>query len=356
MRPFLRIPASELSFAPARNGGLVNTLAAASRRSRAAVATLLCAGILFLAAGSASGQTSYPTRPIRVIVPQAYGGTSDLLARMLGEQLEKALGVAVIVEAKPGASGIIGNELAKRAPPDGYTLLAASTATHAMVPHVVATLPYDPIADFVPVINLVYQTKVVLVNTSLGVTTLRELVALVRSRPGQINYASTGTGTSSHLDTEQLAALTGMNMLHVPYKGSGQTVAALIANEVQVLLASVTAAKAALASGRVRPLAVLADRRSPLMPDVPTIEEEGLPRLDVQTWIGFLAPVGTPATIVDHLNVTLNRILGSKSTREWLEVQGLEAIGGSPKEFDAEIRADLDKWGKVTRGLGIRKQ
>jgi tripartite-type tricarboxylate transporter receptor subunit TctC len=323
---------------------------------RAAVAAFLWVGILFLTADPAFGQLPYPARPIRVIVPQAHGGTSDLLARMLGEQLEKALGVTVIVEAKPGASGIIANELAKRAPPDGYTLLAASTATHAMVPHVVAVLPYDPVADFVPVINLVYQTKVVLVSTSLGATTLRELVALVRSRPGQINYASTGIGTSSHLDTEQLAALTNMSMLHVPYKGSGQTVAALIANEVQVLLASVTAAKGALASGRVRPLAVLSDRRSPLLPDVPTIEEEGLPRLDVQTWIGFLAPAGTPPTIVEQLNLTLNRILDSKSTRAWLDSQGLEPIGGSPKAFDAEIRADLDKWGKVTRGLGIQKQ
>lgn len=332
-------------------------IAAALHRSRGAVAAVLWMGVFGLVCSPAVfGQAPYPARPIRVIVPQAPGGTADLLSRMLGEQLEKALGVAVIVEDKPGASGIIGNDLAKRAPPDGYTLLAASTATHAMVPHVVAVLPYDPIADFVPVINLVYQTKVVLVNASLGTTTLRALVALARSRPGQINYASTGVGSSSHLDTEQLAALTDMKMLHVPYRGSAQAGAALTANEVQVLLASVTAAKAVLASGRVRALAVLSDRRSPLLPDVPTLEEEGLPRLDVQTWIGFLAPAGTPSPIVEQLNLTLNRILRSESTRAWLESQGLEPVGGSPREFDSEIRADLDKWGEVTRRLGINKQ
>lgn len=331
-------------------------IAVALRRSRAAVAPLLCIGVACLTAGTTFAQVPYPSRPIRVIVPQAPGGTADLLTRMLAEQMEKALGVAVIVDNKPGASGIIGNETAKQASPDGYTLLAASTATHAMAPHVVAVLPGDPAADFVPVINLVYQTKVVLVNVSLGATTLRELVALARTRPGQINYASTGVGSSSHLDMEQLAALTEVNMLHIPYRGSAQTVAALIANEVQVLVASVTAAQPALASGRVRALAVLADRRSPLLPGVPTIEEEGLPRLDVQTWIGFVAPASTPSPIVETLNLTLNRILRGNGTRAWLESLGLEPVGGSPAAFDAEIRADLDKWRKVTRRLGLHKQ
>ncbi len=275
---------------------------------------------------------------------------------MLGERVEATLGVGFVVENKPGASGITGNDAAKRAPADGYTLLAASTATHAMTPHVVANLPYDPLKDFVPVINLVHQTKVVLVSPSLGVATLGELVALARSRPGQLNFASTGVGSSSHLDTAQLTALTGMELVHIPYRGSAQTVAALMANEVQVLLASVTAAQPALAAGRVRALAVMADQRSPLLPDVPTMVEAGLPRLDVQTWIGFLAPAGTPPWIVDKLNLALNSILRSPGTRAWLERQGLEPIGGSPEAFDSEIRADLDKWGKVARRLGIRPQ
>lgn len=321
-----------------------------------AVAVLLCGSACPPAEGATPAAPAYPNRSIRVIAPLAPGGTVDLLTRVLGERLEAMLGVAVVVENKSGGNGIIGTEFVKRAPPDGYTLLAASTSTHAMTPHVVASLPYDPLQDFVPVINLVYQTKVVLVSSALGVTTLDELMALARSRPGQLNYASVGVGSSSHLDTEQLAALTGIELVHIPYRGSAQNIAALIANEVQVLLASVTAAQPALVSGRARALAVIADKRSPLLPEVPTLFEAGLPRLDVQTWIGVLAPAGTPPPVVDHLNQALNRVLRSPDTRAWMEKQGLEPIGGSPAAFGAEIRIDFDKWGKITRGLGIRPQ
>ncbi len=288
---------------------------AAWRRSCLVVAALLCGVPCVLAAGTKPADAAYPVRPIRLIVPAAPGGTVDLLARVLGERLETMLGVPVVVDNRPGANGIIGNELANRSTPDGNTLLAATTATHVMTPHVVASLSYDPLADFVPVINLVYQTKVVLVSTALGVTTLGELVALARSRPGQLNYASTGMGSSSHLDTEQLAALTGIELVHIPYRGSAQTVAAVSANEVQVLLASVTAALPALSGGRARALAVMADRRSPLVPGVPTMVEAGLPRLDVQTWIGFVAPAGTPPLIVEKLNHALNGILRSPDLR-----------------------------------------
>jgi tripartite-type tricarboxylate transporter receptor subunit TctC len=320
------------------------------------VAVLLAGAASQLAAGAAPAESAYPARPIRVIVPQASSGTADLLIRMLGERMEAMLGAGFVVDDKPGASGITGTDAAKRAPPDGYTLLAASTATHAMTPHVVASLPYDPLQDFVPVVNLVYQTKVVLVSPATGVATLDELIALARRRPGQLNFASTGIGSSSHLDTAQLIALTGIELAHIPYRGSAQAVSALMANEVQVLLASVTAAQPALAGGRARALVVLSDRRSPLLPDVPTIAEAGLPRLDVQTWIGLLAPAGTPRWMVDRLNVALNRILRSPEARAWLERQGLEPIGGSPEAFDMEIRADLDKWGKVARRLDIRPQ
>jgi tripartite-type tricarboxylate transporter receptor subunit TctC len=326
------------------------------RRLSLVVALLLGSSASQLAAGATNAASSYPARPIRVVVPQAAGGTADLLTRMLGERMEALLGAGFVVENKPGANGIIGNETVKRASPDGYTLLTASTATHAMAPHVVANLPYDPLQDFVPVINLVHQTKVVLVSSALGVATLGELVALARSRPGRLNFASTGVGSSSHLDTAQLTTLTGIELVHVPYRGSAQAVAALIANEVQVLVASVTAAQPALAAGRIRALAVMADQRSPLLPDVPTMVEAGLPRFDVQTWLGFLAPAGTPTWIVDKLNVALNSILRSPDARAWLERQGLEPIGGSPEAFDSEIRADLDKWGKVARRLGIRPQ
>lgn len=325
-------------------------------RASAVVAVVLAGATGQLSAGAAPAEAAYPVRPIRVIVPQGPSGTADLLIRMLGERMETMLGMGFVVDDKPGASGIAGTDAAKRAPPDGYTLLAASTATQAMTPHVVANLPYDPLQDFVPVINLVYQTKVVLVSSTLGVATLDELVELARRRPGQLNFASTGIGSSSHLDAAQLAELTGIEIAHIPYRGSAQAVSALMANEVQVLVASVTAAQPAVSAGRARALAVLADRRSPLLPDVPTIAEAGLPRLDVQTWIGILAPAGTPRRVVERLNLALNRILRSPETRAWLERQGLEPIGGSPEAFDTELRADLDKWGKVVRRLDLRPQ
>jgi tripartite-type tricarboxylate transporter receptor subunit TctC len=320
---------------------------------------LAAAMLLWAASGAFAGNTPpdtepYPARPIRIIVPASPGGTMDLLTRALGERLESRLGVAVVVDDKPGANGVIANDAARRAQADGYTLLAASTATLVMLPHVVAQLGFDPLRDFVPIVNLVYQTKVVLVSSALGVETLDGLVALARRRPGELNYGSTGIGSSSHLDTAQLAALTGIDIVHIPYRGSPQTVAALSANEVQILLASVTAALPAVASGRARALAVLADRRSPLLPEVPTIVEAGLPSLDVQTWIGFLAPAGTSPAIVDALNQALNRILRSRDTDAWLEKQGLQAVGGSADAFGSVMRADFDKWGEVTRRLGLR--
>jgi tripartite-type tricarboxylate transporter receptor subunit TctC len=345
-------------------GGFRRCIADAWRAARSAapgVSRLVATALLFVgtcppALGAAPVDAAYPVRSIRVIVPAAPGGTVDSLARMLGERLGASFGAPVVVDNRPGANGIIGNELAKRAPPDGYTLLAATTATHVMTPHVVAGLAYDALQDFVPIINLAYQTKVVLASSALGVATLAELVALARSRPGQLNYGSTGVGSSSHLDTEQLAALTGIELVHVPYRGSPQTIAAISANEVQVLLASVTAAQPAIASGRARALAVMADRRTPLLPDVPTFAETGLPHLDVQTWIGFLAPAGTPPRIVADLNQALNRMLRSPDVRAWMEKQGLEPIGGSPAAFGSEMRADFDKWGRTVRGLGIRPQ
>lgn len=308
---------------------------------------------LLLVAPPSFAESAWPTRPIRLVVPQAPGGTTDLVARMVAEQMERRLAVPVVVDNKPGANGVIGNDAVKRAVADGYTLLVATTSTHVMTAHVLPGLAWDPLRDFAPIANLVYQTKVVLVNASLGVARMQDFVALVRARPGQFNYASTGPGSSSHLDTEWLAAVARLDLVHIPYRGSGQTVNAVSTNEVQVLLASVTSAQAALATPRVRALAVLADRRSPLLPAVPTLAEAGLPRADVQTWIGVLAPAGTPRVVVERLNGTLNEILQGADAIAWMERQGLEPIGGSAAAFDAEIRADHAKWGRLVRDLGL---
>ncbi len=300
------------------------------------------------------GGEAWPSRPIRLVVPQAAGGTADLVARMLADRLEPVLGVPVVVDDRPGAGGLIGTDIVKRAAPDGYTWLLASTATHAMAPQVIAGATIDPLRDFTPVANVAWQTKVVLASAALPVASLSELVAYARKRPGELNYASTGVGSSSHLDTELVAATTGIALHHVPYRGSGQTVSAISVDEVQVLIASVTAALPAIETGRARPLAVLSGRRSPLLPAVPTIAEAGVAGLDVQTWLGLVAPAGTPWAIVDELGRRVGRLLESPAVRAWFDAQGLEIASGTPTSFEALIRADVAKWGDLARALGVR--
>ncbi|MEO8486290.1 MAG: tripartite tricarboxylate transporter substrate-binding protein [Betaproteobacteria bacterium] len=295
---------------------------------------------------------AWPTRALRIIVPQAAGGTADLVARVLAERLEPILGVPIVIDNRAGANGLIGGDAARRAVPDGYTLLMASTATHVMAPLSTSTEAFDPLRDFAPVVNLAWQTKVALASVAVPVTTLAGFVAYARAHPGKLNYASTGVGSSSHLDAELLCAATGMRLVHIPYRGSGQTVAALATNEVQLLLASVTAAYGAIEFGQTRALAVFAQRRSPLLPAVPTIAEAGLPGLDLRTWLGIVAPADTPVAIAGMLNGTIATLLQDPEMRQWLDSQGLEPIGGTPASFEHAIRADVVRWGDVARRVG----
>ena len=310
---------------------------------------------LGLAALPARAQPAWPTRPIRLIVPQAPGGTVDLVSRVVADRLEPVLGVAFIVENKPGASGLIGVEAVKRAAPDGYTLLTASSNTHTMLPHLMDTLPYDPLRDFAPVVNFGYTTKMIVVSNAVEATTLAELVSLARERPGQLNYGSSGIGSSNHLDAEVFARAAGIRLMHVPYRGAAQALNAVAAGEVQMMLVSVTSGQALVRAGRVRGLAVFSEQRAPQLPAVPTMAECGYPGLDVRTWVGFVVPAGTPAAIVDRLNREIVALLGSPVMREWLVIQGLEAAGGTPAEFAATLRADYAKWGAVARELGLRE-
>ena len=313
----------------------------------------------FVLAGAAwplAGRASLPRSksPLRIVVPQAAGGTADALARMLGERLEARLGVPAIVDNRPGANGLIGTDAVRRAAPDGDTLLMASTATHAIAPHVAHAAAFDPVRDFAPIVNVAWQTKVAIASLSVPATTLREFVAYARANPGRLNYASTGVGSSSHVDAELLAAATGIKLVHIPYRGSGHTVAAIAAGEVQLLLASVTAALGAIHAGQVRALAILSGQRSPLLPQVPTIGEAGVPAPDLRTWIGLVAPAETPPPIVDALNRSIAAELADPALRGWLDQQGLEPIGGSPEAFAATIRADVERWGGIVRRLGVQ--
>lgn len=305
---------------------------------------------------SLGGGDAWPTRPLRLVVPQAAGGTADATARTVADRVEPMLGVPVVVDNRPGANGVIAAGAVRRAAGDGTTLLLASTATYVIAPLVTAGESFDPERDFVPVANLAMQTKVLIASRATPVTNARELVDLARRRPGSLNYASTGVGSTSHLDTELFASLNGLALVHVPYRGSGQTVASVATDEVQLLLASVTAALGAIQAGQVRALAILDERRSPLLPGVPTLAESGLPPLDVRTWLGIVAPEGTPHALVDALNEALGRVLADPGMRGWLASQGLDPIGGTPEAFAAQIRADVDKWSRLAKRLGIARR
>jgi tripartite-type tricarboxylate transporter receptor subunit TctC len=305
---------------------------------------------------TAQPAAEYPSRPIHIVVPSATGGAGDTLARHIAELLAGTLGTPVIVDNKPGGSGVIGNDLAARASPDGYTLLFATSATHIIAAHATARPTFDPLRDFTPVINVGYATSVVVVNPALPVRTLGELIAYAKTRPGQLNYASSGVGSANHVDTEVFAGLAGIDLVHVPYRGTADGYRALLANEVQVMFGAITSALPYVQAGKLRPLVVLVDTRSPLLPDVPTIAQAGLPSVDVRKWLGLVAPAGTPPEIVERLNRALDRILHEPETRAWLDSQGLELAGGSAQAFDQVLRADYTKWGETVRRFHIRAE
>ena len=324
------------------------------RSGFAGVALMMCTAIgAVLAAGALHAQ-EYPARTIRIIVPSAPAGAGDSIARMLAARLGPALHTSVVVENRAGASGVIGNEYAMRAPADGYTLLFGTSATHVISAYTMERLPYDPQRDFTPVINVAYATSVVVVSRSLPVVTLRDFIEYARARPGRIHYASSGVGSANHVDTEVFAAVAGIELAHVPYRGTADGYRALLADEVQVMFGAVTSALPHVRSGKLRALAVLTDARSPVFPEVPTLAEAGLDRVDVRKWLGLLAPAGTPSEIVTRLNRALNAILSEPETRAWMDRQGLEVAGGTADDFDRVLRADFVKWGETVRRLELR--
>jgi len=317
----------------------------------------VCAAIAFASlAAAASAAEEYPSRPIKIVVPTAPAGAGDAIARRIAERLGAELRTPVVVENRPGASGVIGNELAARSPADGHTLLFATSATHVIAAYTTERLPYDPQRDFAPVINVAWATSVVVVSSALPVKTLAELVAYARARPGQVHYASSGVGSANHVDTEAFAAVAGLSLVHVPYRGTSDGYRALVADEVQMMFGAVTSALPYVRSGKVRALAVLTERRSPVLPEVPTLAEAGLRDVDVRKWLGLLAPAGTPPGIVARLNRTLDGILREPEMRAWMSRQGLEVAGGTVEDFDHQLQADFVKWGATVRKLGLRPE
>ncbi|MGZ5092453.1 MAG: tripartite tricarboxylate transporter substrate binding protein [Burkholderiales bacterium] len=313
------------------------------------------AAVLVAASAAAHAQSSapYPARPIRIVVPQSAGASTDLTARLIGQKLNVVLGQPVIVDNRPGAGSIIGTDLVAKATPDGYTLLVVASSI-TLNPTLHKDLPFDPVRDLAPITQLSSFPNVLVVHPAVPVKTVKDLIALAKAKPRDINYGSSGTGTGTHLSAELFKYMTGVEMVHVPYKGGGPAVQALLGGQVQLNFATIVSVLPHVRGGKLRAVAVTTAKRSPSAPDVPTIAESGVPGYDHGPWNGFLAPAKTPRTVIGRLNEEVVRILQTPETRAVFTNEGAEPVGNKPEEFGAIIRDETAKWAKVIRAAGIK--
>jgi len=293
----------------------------------------------------------YPDRPIRIVVPFGQGGFTDVAARILQKELAPAIGQAIIIENKPGAGSTIGTAEVSRAKPDGHTLVMISTA-HVISPHLYKQMPYDPLKDFAPVTKLAEGPYVLVVHPSLGVKSVAELVALAKAQPGKVDYASSGNGSAQHLVGALFTTIAGVDMNHVPYKGSNQAMNDLLGGQVKVSFVGVPNALPHFASGKLRALGVSSAKRYSELPDVPSIAEAGVPGYDATIWLGLLAPPGTPRDVVQRLNAEITRVLSAPEARKLMSSAGVDVATGTPEDFGRLMAAELERWGKVVKETG----
>jgi len=308
-----------------------------------------------LAAAPAVAQ-NYPTKPIRILIAQAPGSATDVVSRVVGNRLSEGLGQPIVIEARPGAGGVVGTEAAARSAPDGYTLFMANNSTHGSNPAVYARLPYDAINDFAPIAFVASVPYVLVVDPSLPAKNVQELVALAKSRPGKMNYASAGNGSTHHFCGELLKSMSGIDLLHIPYKGSPPAIAGLLGGEVSMMFANVADIGSQIKNAKVKALAVTTARRAASLPDTPTMAEAGLPGFEIVSWFGLLAPAGTPAPIVGRLNAETVKVLERKDVQATLAMQGLEVAPGSPEQFAAHIKSEIAKFTKIGKAAGIKAE
>ena len=295
----------------------------------------------------------FPSRPLRVIVPFSPGGAVDGPMRLIAQHLSQRLGQPVVVENKPGAGATIGTDVVAKAAPDGYTLLLASQ-TNAISATLYSNLPFDPIEDFTPVTLIGREPGVVVVNPAVPVTSLQQLIAYVKERPGQIDYASSGNGSGQHLFAALLASRTGMKMNHVPYRGSGQATTDLLGGVVAMSIPGTAGMVGHIKAGKLRALAVTGAARSPQLPDVPTVMEAGVPDYEAYVWMGLLAPKGTPPAIVERLNREVLAVLVLEDVKKYMATAGIEIVGSTPAEFGTFFRHEKNLWAKVIRDTGAK--
>lgn len=307
---------------------------------------------IFLVVGLPA-QAQYPDRAVHIVVPFPAGGPTDVLTRVVAQKLGDRWSKPLVVDNKPGAAGAIGSELVAKSAADGYTLLMGTSSTHSVSP-VLQTLPYDAEKDFVPVVNVGSAANVLIVSPALGVNDVRSLIALAKAKPGQLNYASSGNGTVTHLSGELFKLLAGVQMQHVPYKGTGLAIPDIARGEVALIFDSIITGLQHARSGSVRLLAVCTEERSSLVPDVPTMAEAGVPGYESSAWFGLFAPAGLPAPLVAKVNADVIAALADPDVRARFAAAGAETVGGTPQSFAQRIRAEREKWARVVKAANIR--
>jgi len=320
---------------------------------RATIAWAAAAAVVLASMDAGQAQT-YPAKPIRLIVPLAPGGGNDTIARLVAQEITGPLGQQVLVDNRPGAGGLVGTEVVAKSPSDGYTLLLGNVAGLTIIPNVRKKTPYDPIKDFQPVSLIATAPLLVVVHPSLPVKSIKDLTALARARPGQLNFASNGLGSSTHFATEMFMLMTKTRMVHVPYKGLSLAMTDLLSGQVELMFSSAVAMLPHVKAGKLRAVAMTGARRSTAIPDVPTVAEAGVPDYEAGSWYGILVPAGTPATIVDRLNREIVAATKSAKIRERLIGEAVIPVGGSPEEFAAHIKREFARMARVVKESGAK--
>lgn len=309
-----------------------------------------------LGANSVAAQSNppYPTKPIRMVVPSSPGSGPDIMARAIGQALTESLGQPVVIDDRPGAGGIIGSEAAAKSPPDGYTLIMSNAGAHTVNASLYAKLPYDPIRDFAAVTLVAMAPNILIVPPTLPARSVKELIALAKAKPGELTFGSGGNGSTAHLSGELFKSMAGINIVHVPFKGSPGAVIAVIAGQISMAFPNIPPALPQVRSGKLKALAVTTAKRSAALPDLPTVAESGLPGYEATAWFGVLAPAGTPSSIIAQLNAAIVRSLHTREMRERLIAEGTEPVGNTPEQFAQIVRNDIAKWAKVVKSSGAR--
>jgi tripartite-type tricarboxylate transporter receptor subunit TctC len=301
-------------------------------------------------------QAAYPTKPIRLVLGFPAGTNVDVLARPIAQRMTEMLGQPVVVDNRPGATGLIANEFVAKAPPDGYSLLVAPGSSLTSAPHLKLKMPYDALKDFVPIIQINSFPQVLIVNPTVPAKTVKELIALARAKPGTLTFGSSGTGSAFHLAGELFKSMAKIEMLHVPYKGGNVALNDLLGGRLDLMFYSLAIANPQIKAGKLRAIAVTGLKRDPLQPQLPTVDESGLKGYEIIGWHGFLAPAGTPPDIVRRVNATVAKILVTTEIRDLWASQGMEVVVNTPEQFAQRIRADYEKYGRIVKAVGIQPE